>query len=255
MYQIGFILFKLVVVITFVSFFARHSLATEPKLLVFAVGHDHSKMLTPDYPLYNAKWQFITQSLAMLGYKVEATPLPWARAKHLTQQAKTDGLFLSANLPGREKWANLSNKLGYGVFGSFYHIDQPAKREIIASVRLGKHDRIFSDLASEDLLLVATAHQGFDLLYKKKIDRFFMSESYGRYLLRTELAHNKDKIAFDSSQIEQRTTHIAFSNSHPRGLAALEVVNKAIALGIKKGLYQSIMKENKVPKRMQLALD
>lgn len=254
MYQMGFILFRLFAFLFFTIITSCHALAEE-KLLVFAVGHDHDKMTTPNYPMYNAKWQFITQSLGMLGYKVEAKPLPWARAKHLTQTAKADGLFLAANLPGREKWANLSDKLGYGVFGSFYHIEQPQKRDVIASIRLGMHDRIYADLAPEDLLLVSTAHQGFGLLHKKKVDQFLMSESYGRYLLNTELAHFSEQIDFDSSQIEQRTTHIAFSKNHPRGQVALDIVNKAIALGIEKKLYQQAMEKNKVPKRMQLALD
>ena len=254
MYQIGFILFRLFALI-FLTLIASGDLRAENKLLVFAVGHDHDKMTTPDYPMYNAKWEFITQSLKLLGYQVEARPLPWARAKHLTQTAKADGLFLAANLPGREKWANLSNKLGYGVFGSFFHIEQPEKKDVIASIRLGMHDRIFENLSSDDLLLVSTAHQGFNLLYKKKVDQFLMSESYGRYLLKTELSEYSDKIDFDPTHIEQRTTHIAFSKNHPRGQVARDIVNKAIALGIKKNLYQQAMERNKVPKRMQLDLD
>lgn len=249
-------MFKLITFIFFAFFTVSDALA-EDKLLVFAVGHDHEKMTTPNYPMYNAKWEFITESLGLLGYQVEARALPWARAKHLTETAKADGLFLAANLPGREKWANLSTKLGYGVFGSFYHIDQPEKQDVVASIRLGMHDRIFADTPSEELLLVATAHQGFKLLFKKKVDRFVMSESYGRYLLNTELSGYKDKIRFnsDKNKIEQRTTHIAFSKSHASSQKARDIVNHAIDLGIEKNLYQQAMQRNNVPKRMQLMLD
>lgn len=224
----------------------------ENKKLVFAVGHDHQKMTTPDYPMYNAKWEFIVESLALMGYSVESIELPWARAKHLTQTGKADGLFLAANLPGREKWAVLSDKLGYGVFGGFYHVDNPGKSEFVAGIRLGMHDRVLSDLPPEELLLVATAHQGFKLLFNQKVDLFIMSESYGRYLLNAELSHYRNKIRFDSNKIESRSTHIAFSKDHATSLAALKVVNAAIALGIKEGLYDAAMKRNKVPKRMQI---
>lgn len=239
---------------TFLLLFLCTGVTAEEKKLVFAVGHDHQKMMTSDYPMYNAKWEFIVESLALLGYSVESVELPWARAKHLTQTAKADGLFLAANLPGREKWAVLSNKLGYGVFGGFYHIENPGKSEFVASIRLGMHDRISSDLSTEDLLLVATAHQGFKLLFNKKVDIFIMSESYGRYLLNTELSHYNSKIRFDSSKIDSRSTHIAFSKEHAKSLAALKIVNNAIDIGIKQGLYQAAMLRNKVPKRMQLKL-
>lgn len=220
--------------------------------LTFAVGHDHDRMLSPDYPMYIAKWQFITESLAKLGYSVKAKPLPWARAKHLTETGKADGLFLAANLPGREKWAKLSLPLGFGVFGTFYHKQNPTKNDVIASIRLGLHDRILADVPSEELLLVATAHQGFKLLFNQKVDRFVMSESYGRYLLNTELSAYRAKLDFDTSMIEQRSTHIAFANNKPSSLDALNIVNKAIKLGIEQGLYQTIMTRHGVPKRMQI---
>lgn len=239
---------------TFLLLLLCTSVIAEEKKLVFAVGHDHQKMMTSDYPMYNAKWEFIVESLALLDYSVESVELPWARAKHLTQTAKADGLFLAANLPGREKWAVLSNKLGYGVFGSFYHIENPGKSEFVATIRLGMHDKMSSDLSKEDLLLVATAHQGFKLLFNKKVDIFITSESYGRYLLNTELSQYSNKISFDSSKIDRRSTHIAFSKEHVKSLAALKIVNAAIDMGIKQGLYQAAMLRNKVPKRMQLKI-
>jgi ABC-type amino acid transport substrate-binding protein len=244
-----------VTVLTFLFLFFCAGVTADEKKLTFAVGHDHHKMITPDYPMYNAKWEFVVESLALLGYTVEFVELPWARAKHLTQVAKADGLFLAANLPGREKWAVLSDKLGYGVFGGFYHVDNPGKNEFIAGIRLGSHDRLLSDLPPEELLSVATAHQGYKLLFNKKIDLFVMSESYGRYLLNTELQHYSAKIRFDSNKIEKRSTHIAFSKDHPKSLEALKVVNSAIALGIKQGLYQAAMERNNVPKRMQIKLE
>lgn len=231
------------------------SVVAEDKKLTFAVGHDHQKMVTPNYPMYNAKWEFVVESLALLGYSVDSIELPWARAKHITQVAKADGLFLAANLPGREKWAVLSNKLGYGVFGGFYHVDNPGKNEFVAGIRLGSHDRLLSDLPPEELLSVATAHQGFKLLFNKKVDLFVMSESYGRYLLNTEMQHYNTKIRFDSKKIESRSTHIAFSKNHPKSLEALAIVNSAIALGIKQGLYQAAMERNNVPKRMQIKIN
>lgn len=244
-------------VITFtflLLFFCTEGMA-EDKKLIFAVGHDHQKMISPHYPMYNAKWEFIVESLALLGYTVESVELPWARAKHLTQTAKADGLFLAANLPGREKWAVLSEKLGYGVFGGFYHIDNPKKREIVAGIRLGMHDQLLAELPAGELLLVATAHQGFKLLFNKKVDQFIMSESYGRYLLNTELSHIQHKIRFHNDKVEKRSTHIAFSKKHPKSLAALKVVNSAVKLGIKQGLYHAAMERNNVPKRMQIKLN
>lgn len=245
---------KKVTALTFLLMLFCTGVIAEDKKLVLAVGHDHQKMITPNYPMYNAKWEFVVESLALLGYTVESIELPWARAKHLTQTAKADGLFLAANLPGREKWAVLSDKLGYGVFGGFFHVENPGKSEFVAGIRLGMHDRVLSDLPPEELLLVATAHQGFKLLFNKKVDLFIMSESYGRYLLNTELSDYSNKIRFDSEKIERRSTHIAFSKKNPASLDALKIVNSAIALGIEQGLYQAAMKRNQVPKRMQIKL-
>ncbi|MDG1752821.1 MAG: amino acid ABC transporter substrate-binding protein, partial [Thalassotalea sp.] len=46
------------------------------EIITFAVGHDHEKMLTNSYPIYRASWQFLSQSLAQLGYELKAIVLP-----------------------------------------------------------------------------------------------------------------------------------------------------------------------------------
>ena len=230
-------------------FWSLCSLADD-KVIKLAVGHDHDKMVSPSYPVYKANWEFINKSLQLIDYSVAITPLPWARAKHSTQNGKTHGLFIAANLPGRDKWAALSNSLGYGIFGGFYHVDRPQQQEFIASIRIGEHDQIFSQYPTEELLQVATAHQGFKLLYNKRVDRFLISESYGQYLLNTELKQYQRRLKFDTGLTEKRSMHVAFSKSHSSSLSALEIVNQAISLGIKNGLYEQAMLRNKVPKRM-----
>jgi ABC-type amino acid transport substrate-binding protein len=222
------------------------------KVITFAVGHDHKKMLTENYPIYRASWQFLSKSLKKLGYDTEAIILPWARAKHYTQIGQADGLFLAANLPGREQWAILSNPIGVGVFGGFYHTDRKNYQNIIGSVRLGGHDKILSGYHANEYLEVATAQQGFKLLINQKVDRFVMSESYGNYLLNTELVEYKSDILFDDSLIEKRSIHIAFAKDIDKSLKALKVVNTAIELGIEKGFYLDAMTQNKVPKEMLL---
>ncbi len=223
------------------------------KVITLAVGHDHQKMLTDNYPIYRASWQFLSQSLAQLGYDVKAIILPWARANYYTQTGQADGLFLAANLPGREQWAILSNPIGFGAFGGFYHKDRKNDENVIASVRLGVHDKILSDYHAEEYLEVATAQQGFKLLFNQKIDRFVMSESYGKYLLNTELVRFKDEILFDSSRIEKRSIHVAFAKDIEKSMKVLNVVNEAIELGIDEGLYLTAMTQNKVPKYMLLS--
>ena len=223
------------------------------KTITFAVGHDHEQMLQENYPIYRASWQFLNQSLAKLGYEVDAIILPWARANYYTQSGKADGLFLAANLPGREQWAVLSNPIGMGAFGAFYHKDRKDEENVIASVRLGVHDKILTGYHTYELLEVATAQQGFKLLYNQKIDRLIMSQSYGKYLLSTELVEFKNKISFDSDVIEKRSIHIAFAKDIAKSLNARVVVNKAIDLGINDGIYHKVMTKNKVPKSMFLS--
>ena len=223
------------------------------KVITFAVGHDHEKMLTDNYPIYRASWQFLSESLALKGYGLEAIVLPWARANYYTQTGKADGLFLAANLPGREKWAVLSNPIGVGAFGGFYHKDKKQNENIIASVRLGVHDKILSGYHTDEFLEVGTAQQGFKLLFNQKIDRFVMSESYGNYLLNTELVEYRNTISFDSELIEKRSIHIAFAKDIAKSLKALNVVNEAIELGIEEGLYHAAMARNKVPQKMLLS--
>lgn len=220
--------------------------------ITFAVGHDHDKMLAENYAIYRANWEFVGESLGLLGYTVTTQKGPWARAKLLTQTGKADGLFLAANLEGRDKWATLSKPLGFGVFGTFYHTDKPNTESVIAAIRLGEHDKILSAYHPDELLQVATAHQGFRLLFNKKVDKFIMSESYGSYLLQSELKHYSNKISFNHSLIEKRSIHIAFAKEIETSLVALQVVNDAIELGMQKGLYREAMKRNKVPLRMWL---
>ncbi|MFC3096124.1 amino acid ABC transporter substrate-binding protein [Alteromonas sediminis] len=224
------------------------------KQLTLAVGHDHNQMVSANYPIYRANWEFITESLSLLDYEVTPIIVPWARAKLYVQQAQADGLFLAANLEGRDNWAVFSQPLGYGVFGGFYHINRAENKDLIASVRVGDHDRILAKYHPKELLEVATAQEGLRLLFLNKIDRLIMSESYGLFLLDTELNNYKNAIAFDPNMIERRSVHIAFSKEFKSSLQALDVVNSAIHLGLKSGLYKAAMKRNNVPLRMQLTL-
>ena len=245
------VLKALIALIITVIYSTSFSVKGEPQRITLAVGHDHSAMLAANYPIYRANWEFIRHSLVLLGYEVTANPVPWARAKHLTQIAKSDGLFIAANFPGREKWAVLSNPIGYGIFGGFYHIDRKEAQDILAAVRLGDHDEILSNFHTEDLLQVATAQEGFKLLFNHRVDRLIMSESYGNYLLDTELSHFREKLRFDPTFFEKRSLHIAFAKDNPRSLNVLKIVNQAIKLGFEKGLYRQAMEHYKVPARMR----
>ena len=231
----------------------KFAFAEVDNVITLAVGHDHNKMVSANYPIYRANWEFITQSLDTMGYKVDAVIVPWARAKQYTQDATADGLFLAANLRGRDNWAVLSEPLGYGIFGAFYNVSRPDEKAFIASVRIGEHDRVLSLYNPAELFEVATAQLGFKLLYHQRVDRFIMSESYGKYLLDTELSAYSDAIGFDESMIEQRSVHIAFSKNHAESLNALKIINLAIEEGIRKGFYASAMERNQVPNRMRLA--
>lgn len=222
----------------------------QAKQVTFAVGHDHEKMLSANYPIYRANWEFINESLDRLGYSVSVTTVPWARAKNLVQSGMVDGLFLAANLEGRDQWAVFSDVLGYGIFGTFYNTASPNADSIIASIRVGEHDTLLSHYKSVETLEVATAQEGLRLLHLGKVDRLIMSESYGQYLLDTELSEYDDTIDFDLSIIERRTVHIAFAKYHKQSLEALDIVNKAIALGFEQNLYIPAMKRNGVPERM-----
>ena len=223
------------------------------KTISFAVGHDHEKMLSKNYPIYRANWEFLNESLSLLGYSIETDIGPWARAKHRTQTGKSHGLFMAANFEGRDKWARLSNPIGFGTFGAFYNIKNPDGMKVVASIRLGDHDKILSHFVSGDVLEVSTAHQGFKLLFNRRIDRFVMSESYGNYLLNTELKEYASQIAFDRSNTEKRTIHVAFSKDNRASLEALKILNQAIQIGIEYGLYDDAMNRNNVPEHMRLS--
>lgn len=224
---------------------------THANQITFAVGHDHEKMLSANYPIYRANWEFINESLNKLGYTVNITVAPWARAKTLVQAGVADGLFLAANLEGREQWAKFSKVLGYGIFGTFYNVESPHANAMIASIRIGSHDTLLAHYKSIEVFEVATAQEGLRLLHLGKVDRMIMSESYGKYLLDTELSDYDESIDFDLSLIERRTVHIAFAKHHKRSLHALDVVNKAITLGFEEGLYIPAMERNNVPERMR----
>ena len=79
-----------------------------------------------------------------------------------------------------------------------------------------------------------------------------MSESYGKYLLSTELIEFKNDILFDSDVIEKRSIHVAFAKDIAESLKAMAVVNKAIDLGMSDGTYRDVMIKNKVPESMFL---
>ena len=119
-------------------------------------------------------------------------------------------------------------------------------------MRLGVHDKILTGYNTYELLEVATAQQGFKLLFNQKVDRLIMSESYGKYLLSTELIEFKNDILFDSDVIEKRSIHVAFARDIAESLRAMAVVNKAIDLGISDGTYHDVITKNKVPESMFL---
>ena len=231
------------------------SVFADDKVLHFAVGHDHEKMLNSNYPIYRANWEFLNKSLRRLGYVINAEIQPWARAIHSAKTGKVHGLFLAANFEGRDQWAVLSSPLGKGFFGGFYHTKRFNEKSVIAAVRLSDHDKVMSSYEPHEVLEVVTAQSGMKLLYNQKVDRFVMSESYGNYLLSTELSRYRGDIKFDESHVESRTVHVAFAKDKTSSLDAMKVVNEAIELGLENGLYQAAMVKSNVPKKMWLSLD
>ena len=104
-----------------------------------AVGPDHKEMMAHDYPLYAASWNFLHIVLREQGHTLIAHPMPWARAKDQVLKGNLDGLFLSANLKGRDQWAELTMPLGYDYFGLFKN-DITKVSNTVGVVRIGQHD-------------------------------------------------------------------------------------------------------------------
>lgn len=205
-----------------------------------AVGPDHKVMMTKDYPLYAASWNFLSIVLREQGHTLIAHPMPWARAKDQVLKGNLDGLFLSANLKGRDQWAELTMPLGYDYFGLFKN-DVTKPSNTVGVVRIGKHDQIHSSLKGKKLIEVATAHVGLQLLMTNKVDGFAMSEGYGKFLLDTHFKKTNHKIAFDYEGAERRSAHIAVSKSHNDKDLVLNLLNNAITYGKAQGYYQTIM--------------
>ncbi|QOL25955.1 amino acid ABC transporter substrate-binding protein [Thalassotalea sp. LPB0316] len=218
----------------------------------FAVGPDHQEMMDNNYSIYRANWEFMEKSLDLLGAKLVAKPMPWARAKAMVQSGTHHGLFLAANFAERNEWAVLSVPLGYEVFGCFLHKDNPDGDKIIGAVRLGGNDRILSYLHPEKLLNVATAQDGLMLLNNKRIDRFIMAKGYGKYLLDSELTEIKPSIIFDPNRAELRSLHIAFAKDNAESVQILKLVDQAIELGMNKGLYTAAMEKYQVSTEMRV---
>ncbi|MFD2167099.1 amino acid ABC transporter substrate-binding protein [Thalassotalea euphylliae] len=225
---------------------------SEEKVITLGVGPDHHEMLSQQYDIYRANWEFIGTSLAELGYTVEASPLPWARAKLKVQSGELHGLFIAAKFVGRDAWAAYTQPIGYEVYGSFINTKSNNTSKTGGAVRLGGQDRVVSHKAPEDLLYVPTAQQGLKLLAEDKITHFYMAKGYGRYLLANELKPIADNLVFSQDKIEPRSLHIAVSQKHEESLSALALLNKAINNGVNNGSYHVFMAKYSVPKDMQL---
>ena len=221
----------------------------------FAVGPDHHAMMDNNYAVYRANWEFLENSLDLLGVKLVAVPTPWARARASVESGKNHGLFLAANFAERNQWAELSNPLGYEVFGCFFHRDNPDGDKVIAAVRLGANDRILSYLKPEELLNVATAQRGLQLLQNRRVDRFIMAKGYGQYLLNTELSDIEHELLFDPYRAELRSLHVAFAKDKPESIKMLKLVDQAISMGMKSGFYQVAMDKYEVSDEMRVKLN
>ena len=212
--------------------------------ITLAVGHDHYKMVKY-YPFYAASWDLLNLEFNLLGYKVIATPYPWARAKEKVSKGLADGLFLAANFKGRESWAILSDPIGQDQFGLFTNklgnLDAP-----IGTVRTTSNYGQLTFLNPNEQIQVATAQQGLNLLSNKKLSAFVMSRSYGDYLLSQELKALKNKIVFDSQYTEVYTAHLAIGKQHPEKQKILNIVNQAIKNSLESGRYLKIMQEYQV---------
>lgn len=227
------------------------STAAYSKTLHLAVGPDHQAMLSKQYDFYAANWLFINKSLNSLGHQVIAHSMPWARAKQQVEAGELDGLFLAANLNGRNQWAHLTDSLGSDYFGFFTKPDAYIENKFIGAVRLGG-DKLLSHINPEQLIEVTTAQKGLTLLAENKIAKFVMSESYGDYLLNTELKAFSNAIYFEDAGSERRTSHIAISKTHSQAEDILALYNQAIRHGIKKGIYTEAMNKYKIPQKMRV---
>lgn len=228
--------------------------STQARNIRLAVGPDHSRMIVNNYPLYRASWLFLTQALRKSGHTVSVVSQPWSKALSTVQEGKLDGLFLAANLVGRKEWAVLSRPLGYDYFGFFVNSNYQSSGNKIASVRINNLDQILSSKQQNNLIQVPTAQRGLQLLAKNEIDKFILARGYGEYLIKNELKSISKYIHFQEQGAEKRSAHIALSKQNLSYKILKEIIDKAIYQGIKEGDYEKIMKENKLPTDMWIAL-
>lgn len=210
----------------------------------FAVGHDHEKMVN-NYAFYAASWKIINDELAKLGYEIAVYSYPWARAKEKVKRGEHDGLFMAANLPGREKWATLTHTLGYDEFGLFKN-KQGQINAPIGSVRLKSQYSMLTFLPNDVQLKFSTAQDGLKLLANNKLSAFAMSRSYGEYLLNTDLKSVSATLYFSEEQFELYSAHVAVSKEHAASSAIISILNTAIENAISSGNYLSKMTEYNV---------
>jgi hypothetical protein len=241
---------KLFIIFIICTFISPPSSARNIRL---AVGLDHSRMISDNYPLYRASWIFLTQALRESGHTVSVVSQSSINALVTVQEGKLDGLFLAANLIGREKWAVLSSPLGYDYFGFFINKLNKNAQGAIGTVNIGNLDQILSNQQQNELLQIATAQRGLKQLAKQKIGKFILAEGYGKYLLNNELKSISENIKFQTSGAERRSAHVALSKQNPNYKILQKIINDAIRSGIEKGDYDKIMNESHLPLKMRVS--
>ncbi|EPJ50437.1 MAG: putative amino acid ABC transporter, periplasmic component [Osedax symbiont Rs2] len=210
------------------------------------IAHEKKVLLAyVEYPPYYGQslenggpiTEIIVQAFNQVGYEVKLKFVPWARGLKGTKQGIYDGLFTAWYREEREEWFVFSaplppNKIGFYKrkgqnikFNSFEDL-KPYK---IGVVRGHVNPTGFKE-TNLKTTLAATDSANLRLLTMNRIDLALTDKALGRYIIRTELREQENKLEWIDPPVEVVNQYLIISKQAKNFQMKLDAFN----LGLKK---------------------
>lgn len=206
------------------------------------------------HPMGGVSVQIADAAFRTQGYTVRNVVMPWARALEETKQARVD-LILDAWW-SQERSEHFMYSRPY-INGPVKFIKQKAdpfryadlsslKGKSIALVRNYAYGDEFLKATNYEPVLVTNFLQGVHMLTLSRVDLAIENEFVARSRILRDAPELMPKIEFVDQPLGDNYVYLISSYEHPAHLQIISAFNKGLAIILKNGVYQKIMRENRL---------
>jgi len=195
--------------------------------------------------------EIIVKSFNRVGYDVEITFMPWARAFEMTKRGDFDGMFALWHRKDREKWFLFSepllpkNEIGFykrKENNITYKRLEDLKEYYIGVCRQYANPPEFEQATFLKIEEVVNDKQNILKLYHKRVDLILIDKGLAQYLITTQFPKYQEELEWMEPVLETVEQHLVISKD--ANVYLIKIFNEGLRVIKEEGTIQRILRKH-----------